>query len=163
MLGPPATVEVIEGGAQVIAVGGVAPVAPKVRVKDASGAALPNVAILFSIDAGGGAVTPTRIVTGADGIAVATTWTMGPTPGVNTLRAAAENTTVSNTISVTAIAAPPPTITAVGSANFVVFAGQPLTTLPVVEVRDGFGVAKVGLAVTFTVTAGAAPSRAGIR
>lgn len=154
MLGPPATMEVIAGGAQSIPVGGVAPIAPKVRVKDANGAALPNVAVLFSIDAGGGTVTPTRVLTGADGTAEATTWTMGATTGTNVLRAAAENTTVSNTIAVIAIAVPPSSMAAVGSANFVAFAGQPLSTLPVVEVRDGFGAAKPGVTVTFTVTLG---------
>ncbi|MBK9547648.1 MAG: hypothetical protein IPO52_00720 [Gemmatimonadetes bacterium] len=153
-LGPPATLEVLAGGAQSIPVEGVAPIAPRVRVRDANGASLPNVAILFSIDAGGGSVTPARVVTGTDGVAVATTWTMGSVPGVNTLRAAAENTTVSNTISVTATVVPPSMVAAVGSANFVAFAGQPLTTLPVLEVRDGFGAVKPGVTVVFSVTLG---------
>jgi hypothetical protein len=153
-LGPPATVEVLAGGAQSVPVEGVAPVAPRVRVKDANGAALPNVAIIFSIDAGGGTVTPTRVVTGTDGIAVATTWTMGSNPGVNTLRASVENTTIGNTISVTATVIPPSTVAAFGTANFLAFAGQPLTALPVVEVRDGFGAVKPGVTVTFTATLG---------
>ncbi len=154
MLGPPATVEVLAGGAQTVPIGGVAPIATRVRVKDAGGAALPNVAVIFSIEAGDGSVTPTRVVTGTDGTAEATTWTMGPVAGVNTLRAAVENTTVGNTISVTAVVIPPSSVAAVGTANFVGFAGQPLTALPVLEVRDGFGALKPGVTVSFTVTQG---------
>jgi|CXWL01.1.fsa_nt_gi hypothetical protein len=154
MLGPPATMDVLAGGAQSVPIGGVVPIPAKVRVKDANGAALPNVPVLFSIDLGGGTVTPARVVTGADGTAEATTWTMGPTAGTNILRAAVENTTVGNTIAVTGIAIPPSTMTAVGTANFIAFAGQPLTALPVVEIRDGFGIARQGVTVTFTVTLG---------
>lgn len=154
VLGPPATIEVLAGGGQIVAVNSAAGTSPRVRVKDVNGNLLPGITVRFIVEVGGGSVTPDRVVTGADGVAEATTWIMGPTAGVNTLRAQIENGTISNTISVTAIVSPPSTVTPVGATNFVAFAGQPLTTLPVVEVRDGFGGVKSGVLVTFVVTAG---------
>ncbi len=154
LLGPPATIEVLAGGGQIVAVNSAAGTSPRVRVKDVNGNLLPGIAVRFTVEVGGGTVTPDRVVTGADGVAEATTWIMGPAAGVNTLRAQVENGTVNNTISVTAIVTPPSTVTAVGATNFVAFAGQPLATRPVVEVRDGFGGLKAGALVTFVVTAG---------
>ncbi len=153
LVGPPATMEVLAGGGQIIPVGSTTGTAPRVRVRDAAGVLLSGIAVRFTVEAGGGAVTPERVVTGADGTAE-TSWTVGTIPGTNTIRAQVENGTVNNSISVTAIISAPSTVTAVGTTNFVALAGTALSTLPVVEVRDGFGGPKAAVEVTFSVTAG---------
>ncbi len=153
-LGPPATLEVVTGGGQTVPINEAAAISPSFKVKDAAGNALPGIAIRFTLEQNGGSVTPDRVVTGANGVASVASWVVGNTPGVSTLRAQVENGTLSNSVSVTTIVALPPTITVISGQNLLAFAGQAVTPLPVVEVRDGFGVPKAGLAVTFLATAG---------
>src|SRR5438132_2878084 len=63
---------------------------PSVIVKDASGNPVSGVAVTFAVAPGNGTVTPTTPVsTGTDGIAAATSWTLSPTAGTNTLTATA--------------------------------------------------------------------------
>lgn len=152
-IGPPATLEVLAGGGQVIPVGSATNTAPRVRVRDAAGVLLQGIAVRFTVETGGGSVAPERVVTGADGTAE-TSWTVGAVPGTNTIRAQVENGTLSNSVSVTAIISAPSTVTAVSTTNFVSLAGTPLPALPVVEVRDGFGSPKSGVQVVFSVSAG---------
>jgi hypothetical protein len=154
LLGPPATVEILDGAAQITPIGSPVTTPPRIRVKDFVGAALPGVSIRFTVVAGGGSVTPSLVVTGADGTATVESWTVGPTPGTNTLEARVEGGTVSNTVSVTGVISSPTTVAVVGTVNFVAPAGQSLPTLPVVEVRDGFGNVQNGAQVTFTVISG---------
>ncbi|HET8725751.1 MAG TPA: Ig-like domain-containing protein [Anaeromyxobacteraceae bacterium] len=59
---------------------------PGVRVTDGSGAALAGVAVNFAVTAGGGVVTGGSATTGADGVARATTWTLGAS-GAQSVRA----------------------------------------------------------------------------
>ncbi len=64
--------------------------APAVLVTDAGGNPVAGVAVTFAVTGGGGSIVPTTPVsTGANGIASATTWTMGSTLGQNTARASA--------------------------------------------------------------------------
>jgi hypothetical protein len=154
LLGPPATIEILAGAAQITPIGSPVTTPPKVRVKDFVGAVLPGISVRFTVVAGGGTVTPAVVVTGADGTATVGSWTIGPNPGTNTLQAQVEGGTVANTVSVTGVVSSPATVTAVGTVNFVASAGQNLTTLPVVEVRDGFGNIQVGAQVTFSVVSG---------
>lgn len=152
-IGPPATLEVLAGGGQVTPIGSTTGTPPRVRVRDAGGVLLQGIAVRFTVEFGGGSVTPERVVTGADGTAE-TSWTVGTVPGTNTVRAQVENGAVSNTISVTAIISAPSIVAPIGTTNFVALAGTALPTLPVVEVRDGFGSPKSGVGVTFSVSAG---------
>jgi len=61
--------------------------APAVRVTNSAGAALANVTVTFAVTAGGGTLGATTATTNAQGIASAGSWTLGGTPGANTVRA----------------------------------------------------------------------------
>lgn len=63
------------------------PVPPAVTVKDANGNPKAGVVVTFTVGAGGGTVTGATATTNASGVAAAGSWTLGPTPGVNTLTA----------------------------------------------------------------------------
>jgi len=64
-------------------------VAPRVLVRDAQGAPVAGVPVSFAVEAGGGTVAGGPVTTGADGVATAGAWTLGPLPGENRLRATA--------------------------------------------------------------------------
>jgi hypothetical protein len=80
----------IQGGDnQSAAAGTLLPVHPTVLVKDATGAPMPNVSVNFAVDSGGGSLATATATTGADGLAAAGGWTLGPAAGTNVLRATA--------------------------------------------------------------------------
>jgi hypothetical protein len=71
-----------------VPVGSAVPYPPSVKVTDGAGAVLAGVTVTFTVLAGNGAVVPTSRVTDAKGLAAVDSWTVGPTAGTNTLRAA---------------------------------------------------------------------------
>lgn len=77
--------------------GGAVSQPPAVIVNDQNGKALAGVTVTFIVTAGNGAVSPQIQTTGADGIARATTWTLGPNVGVNQVKAYIPNTTLATT------------------------------------------------------------------
>jgi uncharacterized protein YjdB len=62
-------------------------VAPAVKVTDIFGTAVANAAVTFSVVAGGGSVTGASATTNAGGVATVGSWTLGATPGANSLMA----------------------------------------------------------------------------
>ena len=60
---------------------------PAVLVTDQSGNPIAGVNVDFDVTAGGGAVVPSTVATGANGVATVTSWTLGPAAGANTLTA----------------------------------------------------------------------------
>src|SRR5207253_352645 len=127
---------------------------PSVIVKDASGNPVSGVAVTFAANPGSGTVTPTTPVnTSADGIAAATSWTLSPTAGTNTLTATASG-----------LAGSPGTFTATGTAgaatrlvlttppSATAQSGAPLVQQPVVQLQDANGnsVSQGGVVVTAT-------------
>src|SRR2546422_968342 len=93
---------------------------PAVIVHDASGNPVQGVVVTFHVASGNGTVDPTTAVaTGANGIAAAVSWTLGPTAGTNTLTATAAGSGITGN---------PVTFTAEGTAGA---AGRgALTTAP---------------------------------
>lgn len=77
---------------------------PAVRVTNAAGAAVANVAVTFAVASGGGALGVTTTSTNAQGIASAGSWTLGPAAGTNTVTATVASLT-------------PVTFTATGTAG----------------------------------------------
>jgi len=75
--------------AQAASAGTAVPVAPAVRVRDASGAGLAGVAVSFEVLAGGGSVLNTTAMSDNTGLATAGRWTLGPAAGTHTLEARA--------------------------------------------------------------------------
>lgn len=61
---------------------------PSVRAEDAAGNPVAGATVTFTVSSGGGSVTGGTQTTDAFGIATVGSWTLGPTPGTNTLSAA---------------------------------------------------------------------------
>jgi hypothetical protein len=112
------------------------------------------VVVTFAVTGGGGSATGTNATTGANGIATAGSWTLGLSPGTNTLTATVPGLPV---VTFTAIATsggiPATVIPNGGSAQFAE-AGSAPAVLPSVLVRDAAGQAVPGVAVAFAITRG---------
>jgi Bacterial Ig-like domain (group 1)/Filamin/ABP280 repeat len=163
-IGPPASIAVVGGDQQTAPAGTAVPVRPTVVVRDAAGTPVPGVPVRFTVTAGGGSVSGGETSTGAEGTAAVGAWTLGSSPGPNTLRAETDASGVSGnpvTFTATAVAGPvsatrsklelaPRTITAsTGSDASTVTvtaldgAGNPLAGLPVTLAASGDGVTLV--------------------
>jgi hypothetical protein len=92
--GKPATIAVFAGNGQSAAVNSAVATAPAVRVVDASGNPVPRASVSFAVTAGAGAVVAGSGLTGFDGVAAVTSWTLGPFKGANTLTATAADSGV---------------------------------------------------------------------
>jgi adhesin/invasin len=66
-------------------VGTAVAVPPAVIVRDQNNTAMSGVTVVFVVVSGGGAVSPATLLTGPDGIARLTSWTLGSTAGGNSL------------------------------------------------------------------------------
>jgi Tol biopolymer transport system component len=87
--GPAATLERWEGDSQSVEVGTAVPVRPTVRAADAYGNPVGGHAVTFEVTGGGGQVSGAVKTTASNGEARVDGWTLGTTPGSNTLRATA--------------------------------------------------------------------------
>jgi hypothetical protein len=87
--GPAATLTKVAGDNQTARTGTAVPVAPSVRVTDQFGNPVSGVTVTFNVTAGGGSVTGGVVTTSATGTATVGSWTLGATPGTNTLTASA--------------------------------------------------------------------------
>jgi hypothetical protein len=84
-----ATLEAFEGEDQRAAAGTPVAVPPAVRVTDDAGQPVAEVEVSFVVTGGGGSATGDTRFTDSDGIARVGDWTLGSTPGTNTLEARA--------------------------------------------------------------------------
>lgn len=75
------------GDSQSAMAGTLVAIAPSVLVKDANGNAKSGVTVTFAVVSGGGSVTGATSTTNASGIAAAGSWTLGNSPGPNSLSA----------------------------------------------------------------------------
>ena len=89
--GTPGTgsIELVAGDNQQTPVGAQVPTAPSVRVRDANGDPVEGVLVTFQVTGGDGEVSPSQQITDEDGIA-RVEWTLGDSPGTNTLEAHAD-------------------------------------------------------------------------
>src|SRR5690606_7190249 len=96
-----------DGDEQTGTVGAALPVAPTVLVTDASGNPVSGVSVTFAVTGGGGSLSGSGTgSTNASGIATAPAWTLGTTPGTNTLTATSAGLSGSPvTFTATAVAA----------------------------------------------------------
>ncbi len=146
----PTSIAISGGTDQAVRYGTPVPTPPSVVVTNARGP-MSGVTVTFTAAEGGGTVTGSTATTNAQGIATVGGWTLGPTPGPNTLRAAAGNISVN--IPATAITGPPATIV-VRSGDGQTWVQQSLVPVaPSVTVTDGqFPVP--GARVVFAVASG---------
>lgn len=87
--GAPVSIAPTAGDGQTATAGDDVPVPPAVRVADAFGNPVPDVAVTFAVASGGGSVSGGSQTTDAAGAAAVGAWTLGAAPGTNTLTATA--------------------------------------------------------------------------
>ena len=92
----PTGIETARGDGQEGFVGEPLPVSPAARVVDANGQPARDITVSFEVTSGGGAVSPSSVVSGFDGIAE-TTWTLGA-DSMQTLMATAAGMTAEFTV-----------------------------------------------------------------
>lgn len=131
---------------------------PSVLVTDVSGNPVPGEPVAFAVTAGGGTVvpaSPATVTTSAQGVATATSWTLGPTVGTNnnSVGAAVPGLAAGPVVfSATATMLPDSLIVVTqplaGPSN-----NTPFSQEPVVRLVDAIGtpVARAGVAVTVTI------------
>jgi len=98
-----ATIAVNAGNNQSAPVGTAVAIPPSVIVQDQFGNPVAGIAVTFAPVPGSGTVNPiTPVMTGVNGIAAVTSWTLGPIAGANTLVATAAAVIAGNPVTFTA-------------------------------------------------------------
>jgi alpha-tubulin suppressor-like RCC1 family protein len=87
VVGPPATLAMVEGDGQTATIGTAVAIAPAVKVTDAFGNVVAGVSVTFTVSTGGGTAAPGSAIADAGGVARLGSWRLGLDPGVNTLTA----------------------------------------------------------------------------
>ncbi len=125
-----------------------------VEVRDAQSNPVPDVAVTWVIGVGGGSVTPATSSTGGDGRATAA-WTLGATPGGNTVSAVVSGIGVVE-FSATATAGAPARLSVRTQPSPAVVSGAPLAQQPVIQLLDAQGneARQSGVAVQVTIASG---------
>jgi hypothetical protein len=153
LAGPAAAAAASAGNNQSAAGGNTVAVAPRIAVTDTHGNPVAGVAVQFTVTSGGGTVTGTGQTTDASGQASVGSWTLGVSPGTNTLTASFPGTAVPAVV-FTAISGNTATVTIAAGAHQGAMVGTALPTRPRVQVRDGSGTPLAGIPIVFTVTEG---------
>ncbi len=146
----PVSITIASGNFQSARYGSSVSAAPSVLVIGTSGP-MAGYTVTFAVVGGGGSIEGASALTDASGIAHPGSWTLGPTPGTNTLRATAGP--VSADITALATSGPPATAVIEAGDNQSWVERSTLPVRPSVKVTDGtFGVS--GVRVTFAVASG---------
>jgi len=148
--GPAALVSPVAGVGQLAVVGSPVALPPRVQIGDAFGNAVPGTIVTFTVAAGGGTITGETAVADASGNAQVGSWTLGGTPGMNTLRAMLPNGNFSD-ITATGTAA---SLQVVGGNNQTANAGTLLAVPPSVRAFDASNAPLAGVTVTFSAVGG---------
>ena len=159
---PPVAITVVAGAAATLTKATDLPAAPvagsttsiSAKLTDNLGNPVAGVSVTFVVAAGAGVPTPITAPTDASGIAT-TSFKVADVVGVNTVTATPIGVPVSPvSFSATSVAAAAATVTKISTDPASVIAGGEFGTEVRVRVKDSFGNAKSGAAVTFAVTAG---------
>jgi hypothetical protein len=152
--GPSESVSIISGNNQSGTVGMTLNTPLVVSVTDANGTIIPSAAVTWTVKSGGGTVSASSTTTDSTG-RTQVTWTLGPTPGSDTVQAAAVGGAVATFV---ATAAAPATtgasVTIAGGDNQAASAGSTLPNPIVVFVADQTGKPLAGVSVTWAVATG---------
>jgi hypothetical protein len=149
------TLQKVGGDQQQAAPGAALGAQIRVRASDRLGAPVAGQTVTFAVTAGGGSLSSTSVVTGADGTA-GTSWTLGPTAGAQqTVSASISGVTTPQLFNATAsVTVPPGSVTISAGDNQGAMAGTALPARPTVLVKDASGNPAPGKTVTFAVTSG---------
>lgn len=153
------TMAIVAGTSGQSAVAGTAVLpAPSVYIVDRSGNPVAGLTVTFTVQSGGGSLPGGTIVTdvtGDDGVAGAGTWTLGSTPGANTVRATCAGVSGSPlTFTATGTSGPAVRIVAVAGDGQAAVVGTPVATAPAVLVTDAGGNPVKNVNVTFAIQSG---------
>jgi hypothetical protein len=148
--GPAAIVSPISGVGQFAVVGTAVAQPPRVQIGDSFGNPVAGIAVTFSIAVGDGSLVGATAVSDAAGAAQVGGWTLGPTPGANTLRATIPTGGFADILAIGTAAS-----LEIQSGNGqVANAGTVVPSLPTVRALDAGGAPLAGVSVTFSVTEG---------
>lgn len=149
--GAPAVVAIQAGNGQSAAVNAAVPIPPAVKVTDGAGNPVPHAAVTFAVASGSGSVVAAaQVLTGFDGIAAATSWTLGPFKGANTLTA---------TLTDSGVTGNPVTFTATGTVGPPSAVQSTVTASPA-SIPPSNGAARSTITVTVKDAAGSTISGA---
>jgi hypothetical protein len=137
------------GASQSAEVGTTVPIAPAVRVVDATGNPVQDVRVSFIVAAGGGAVVGSVDTTDSDGIAAVDSWTLGPAVRANRLRARVYEVG-EVTFSATGTVGPADSMSIRSGNRQSALPGTAVAVPPSVRVFDRFGNPVPNHAVSFT-------------
>ena len=150
----PFSIAVNAGNNQTAVAGTPVAVAPAVVVRDTFGNGANTVGVAFAVTGGGGSITgPSTINTTAIGIATLGGWTLGVTPGPNTLTATVVGTSLTTTFAATGIDNAASVEISAGDGQIV----PPRATVPIppaVLARDAAGNPMTGAVVDFVPAPG---------
>ena len=153
----PAMIAIVSGDAQSAPAGGTLDQPLVVLVKDALDRPVEGQVVAFTIDAGGGQVTPASAMTGADGKASAT-WTLGGGAGQQRVQAKVDGTGVPTTLlvkfSASALSGTGATLELVSGNNQTGAIGSALSDSLVVRVLDALDNPVAGVTVQWSVSGG---------
>jgi len=151
---PPITLQVVSGNGQTGAAGAKLPAPLVVMAQDATGGPLAGITVTFTVQAGGGTVSPTSAITDAKGLA-STVLTLGPAAGFNAVVASADQfQSVGFVLAGGGVSAASLRVTSSGD-NQTAIAGQELPNPLVLGVMDALTNRRLaGLPVTWRVTRG---------
>ncbi len=151
--GAPAKLIAFAGNNQHAPPGGAVPMPPSVIVTDAGDNPVSGVTVNFVATTGGGSVTGGSATTNAAGIAAVGSWTLGTTPGNNSLTATSPAIPGASATfqAIVPIAA---AIAGFAGNNQTARIGTAVATPPSVIVTDATGIPVSGISVTFAVTSG---------
>jgi len=150
----------VSGDAQSGSVGQLLPQALVVQVVDSASNAVPAATVTFSLTGSTGSLGTPTPATGANGQAQ-TTWTLGSVPGGQGVRASVAGAASPVVFTATAAVGAPKSIAKQAGDGQTRGAGTVVLTAPAVSVKDTFGNAVSGVAVTFSVPDAASGSVTG--
>ncbi len=151
--GAPMRIEIVAGDGQTAAVGTAVTTPPRVLVTDVQGNPCRGVTVVFSVASGGGSVTGGTAVTDDAGTAAVGGWTLGTSPGSNTVLARGNGMPPGQraTFRATAVAGPDVRYSVTTSSENPV-AGTSVTIRAQVADSYGNAVATPGVTVTWSST-----------
>ncbi len=166
--GAPTQMAVNAGNGQTATAGSTVAIAPSVVIRDVSGNPVSGVAVTFAVASGGGSVLPVAAVTtNASGIAAATSWTLGPAAGPNTLTANAAPTGITGdpvTFTATGVSGSAGRLGIVIQPPAAATNGAAFTQAPVIQLQDANSnpVTTAGIAITVAIASGPGGTLSGL-
>ena len=153
--GPAAQIAAAAGDGQTAAHGTQVSVPPAVRVTDQYGNPASGITVTFSVASGGGSITGTTASPDGNGIATVGSWTLGPTPGPNTLTATAQGLSGSPvTFTATATVGAAAHLTLHAGDGQTAAVGTTVPIAPAMRVTDAAGFPVAGVRPTITMVQG---------